>query len=141
MAQRQWELRAARNWLSVVGSRWSAYRLEFMVLPTTSNRQLTTFLSVRHQDHVDFDLCMQRQRGNADGRARRKGFVKIFLHHRVHHSEIGQVGQIDADASALRERVARGFAHGLEVLEHAPRLRRDIARNKRSRYRIDWSLS
>ena len=57
--------------------------------------------------------------------------MEVLAHHRIDLGEIAQVGEEQARAHDLVQRTARGLAHGLEVVERAPRLHFDVAFDER----------
>ena len=83
--------------------------------------------SAERENRVHFHLRAARQGGHLDGGTRRIRRREILGHHRVDGGEIAEIDQIDADAHHIVERTAGGAADRLQVVEHAPRLRGDVA--------------
>ncbi len=85
------------------------------------------FVRYRLSTHSTSTRAPAWQRGYLHGRTCRIGQLEESGHHFIDPGEVREVGEVDVHLHRIVQRTARGFGHGLEVLEHARGLGFDLA--------------
>src|SRR4051812_42829375 len=94
----------------------------------------------RH-DGVHLDLRALRQRGDADGHARRRIGLEVPRVDLVDLAERAHVDEVDRHAHGVGQARSGGRAHRAQVLQAAPRLLAGRVARELSGARIEWDLA
>src|SRR5439155_1090093 len=116
------------------------HRLEaYVPLPGSVIRRLLGLPGICNS--IDLYLRSLGQRGDLDSGTGRGILFEIRAINFVHGLEISQIGEENSCLNDVIKSEPFGSQNGCDVVQHAPRLRRDIAGNNLARLRIERNLT
>src|SRR5712692_9697778 len=92
------------------------------------------------RDDLNLDAGSFGQRGNLDGRARRKIRGKVFSIDFIHPGKVGKVGEKNRALDHVGKSQLLVLENGFDVFQYAFGLRLDTAGDQIARGRVEWDL-